>query len=155
MKQRSALVLILVSAISIVCYAGPADSAETEVRKTLADFIRAFDNLDWDRFRASFADDATVFYPREFPNRANGRQEYERTFQKVFDRMRAGRTQGPYMDIQPRDLRLQIAGNVAIVTFHLDDRPGFLNRRTVVLQKQPSGWRIIHLHASEVAAQAK
>jgi ketosteroid isomerase-like protein len=89
-----------------------------------------------------------VFYPREFPNRADGRQEYERTFQKVFDRIRAGRTQGPYMDIQPRDLRLQIAGNVAIVTFHLDDRPGFVNRRTVVLQKQPSGWKIIHLHAS-------
>ena len=155
MKHRSALVLILVSAISIVCHAGPADSAEAEVRKTLADFIQAFDNLDWDRFRASFADDATVFYPREFPNRANGRQEYEKTFQKVFDRIRAGRTQGPYMDIQPRDLRLQIAGNVAIVTFHLNDRPGFLNRRTIVLQKQPSGWKIVHLHASEVAAQAK
>jgi ketosteroid isomerase-like protein len=52
-------------------------------------------------------------------------------------------------------LRLQLAGNVAIVTFHLDDRPGFLNRRTIVLQKQPSGWKIIHLHASEVAAPAK
>ena len=155
MKHRSALVLILISAISIVCHASPADSAEAEVRKTLSDFIQAFDNLDWDRFRASFDDDATVFYPREFPNRANGRREYERTFQKVFDRIRAGRTQGPYMDIQPRDLHLQIAGNIAIVTFHLDDRPGFLNRRTVVLQKQPSGWKIIHLHASEVAAQAK
>jgi ketosteroid isomerase-like protein len=155
MKPRSALALILLSTASIVCYAGPADSAEAEVRKTLSDFIQAFDNLDWDHFRASFADDATVFYPREFPNRANGRPEYERTFQKVFDRIRAGRTQGPYMDIQPRDLRLQIAGTTAIVTFHLDDRPGFLNRRTIVLQKQPSGWKIIHLHASEVAAQAQ
>jgi ketosteroid isomerase-like protein len=155
MKQRSGLVLILLSAISITCYAGPAANAETEVRKTLSDFIQAFDNLEWDRFCAAFSDDATVFYPREFPNRANGRQEYERTFQKVFDRIRAGRTQGPYMDIQPRDLRLQIAGDLAIVTFHLDDRPGFLNRRTVVLQKQPSGWKIIHLHASEVAAQVK
>ena len=155
MKQRSALVLILLSTTSIVCYAGSPGSAEAEVRKTLSHFIQAFDNLDWDRFRASFADDATVFYPREFPNRANGREEYERTFRKVFDRIRAGRTQGPFMDIQPRDLDLQIAGNIAIVTFHLDDRPGFLNRRTVVLQKQPSGWKIIHLHASEVAAQVK
>lgn len=155
MKPRSALVLIFVSAISIVCHAGPADSAEAEVRKTLSDFIRAFDNLEWDNFCAAFSDDATVFYPREFPIRADGRQEYERTFRKVFDRIRAGRTQGPYMDIQPRDLRLQIAGNIAIVTFHLDDRPGFLNRRTTVLQKQPSGWKIIHLHASEVAALAK
>jgi len=148
-------VLIVLSTISIACYAGPADSAEAEVRKTLSDFIQAFDNLEWDRFCAAFSDDATVFYPREFPSRANGRQEYEKTFQKVFDRIRAGRTQGPYMDIQPRDLRLQLAGDTAIVTFHLDDRPGFLNRRTIVLQKQPSGWKIIHLHASEVAAPAK
>jgi ketosteroid isomerase-like protein len=155
MKQRSALVLILLLTISIVCNAGPADSAESEVRKTLSDFIQAFDNLEWNRFCAAFSDDATVFYPREFPNRANGRQEYEKTFQKVFDRIRAGRTQGPYMDIQPRDLRLQIAGKVAIATFHLEDRPGFLNRRTIVLQKQPSGWKIIHLHASEVATQAR
>ena len=147
--------LILVSAISIVCRASVADSAVSEVRKTLSDFIQAFDNLEWDHFCAAFSDDATVFYPREFPSRANGRQEYEKTFQKVFDRIRAGRTQGPYMDIQPRDLRLQLAGDIAIVTFHLDDRPGFLNRRTIVLQKQPSGWKIIHLHASEVAAPAK
>jgi ketosteroid isomerase-like protein len=59
------------------------------------------------------------------------------------------------MDIQPRDLNIQIAGNVAIATFHLDDRPGFMNRRTIVLQRQPSGWKIIHLHASEVATPAQ
>jgi ketosteroid isomerase-like protein len=132
--------------------AAPVGNAEAEVRKTLADFIQAFDNLDWDSFRASFADDATVFYPREFPYLAAGRQEFEQTFQRVFERIRAGRTRGPYMDIQPKGLKLQIAGDVAIATFHLDDRPGFLNRRTVVLQKQSSGWKIIHLHASEVVA---
>jgi ketosteroid isomerase-like protein len=154
MKQRCASLLVLLSLASAHGHAAPA-SAEAEVRSTLAAFIEAFDNLDWDRFRAAFSDDATVFYPREFPHRANGRPELERTFQKVFDRIRAGRTQGPYMDIQPRDLHLQIAGNTAIVTFHLDDRPGFLNRRTIVLQKQPSGWKIIHLHASEVAISAQ
>ena len=137
--------------LPIYGYAAPADRAEGEVRKTLSDFIQAFDNLDWERFRASFADDATVFYPREFPHRADGRQEFEKTFEKVFDRIRAGRTQGPYMDIQPRDLELQIAGDVAIATFHLDDRPGFLNRRTIVLRKQTLGWKIIPLHASEVS----
>jgi ketosteroid isomerase-like protein len=59
------------------------------------------------------------------------------------------------MDIQPRDLELQMSGTVAIATFHLDDRPGFLNRRTIVLRKQPSGWKIIHLHASEVATSVR
>jgi len=28
-------------------------------------------------------------------------------------------------------------------------------RYTLILRKRPSGWKIIHLHASEVAAQAK
>jgi ketosteroid isomerase-like protein len=137
-----------------VCTLAQADdlsSKESEVRKTLADFIQAFDNLEWENFRAAFADDATVFYPRAFPGRANGRPEFERNFRKVFEQVRGGKTKGPYMDLKPRDLRIQMTGDVAIVTFHLDDRPGFLNRRTVVLQKLAGEWKIIHLHASEVA----
>ena len=56
------------------------------------------------------------------------------------------------MDLQPKDLQIQLAGDqVAIATFHLDDRPGFLNRRTIVLQKIERTWKIIHIHASEVA----
>jgi len=55
------------------------------------------------------------------------------------------------MDIQPRKLQIQMLSDVAIVTFHLDDRPGFLNRRTIVFHKTGSGWKIAHLHASEVA----
>ena len=128
-----------------------ARNTQSEVRETLADFIQAFDNLEWDKFRSFFADDATVFYPREFPGRAEGREQFEKYFRKVFDRIRAGRTQAPYMDIQPRDLKLQITSDITIATFHLEDRPGFLNRRTIVLQKQKSGWKIVHLHASEVA----
>jgi ketosteroid isomerase-like protein len=151
MKRACALFLLSLSLACIQSSATPAGNAEAEIRKTLSDFIQAFDNLDWDHFRAAFADDATVFYPRQFPHRANGRDEFERLFKDVFDGIRVGRTQAPYMDIQPRDLQLQMVGTVAIATFHLDDRPGFLNRRTIVLQKQPSGWKIIHLHASEVA----
>jgi ketosteroid isomerase-like protein len=151
MKIASAFFLFAILIASRQANAQALENPEAEVRQTLTTFIHAFNDLDWDHFRLSFADDATVFYPREFPYRADGRQQFEQFFRKVFDRIRAGRTQGPYMDIQPKDLKIQIAGNVAIVTFHLDDRPGFMNRRTVVLQKQASGWKIIHLHASEVA----
>lgn len=141
--------------LAVLCLPAPGQTRSSEVnesavRKTLAAFIQAFDNLDWNRFRSAFADDATVFYPRSFPSRANGRAEFERTFQLVFDQIRAGRKQGPYMDLQPRDLRIQIAEDVAVVTFHLDDKPGFINRRTVVLRKVRTDWKIIHLHASEV-----
>jgi len=39
----------------------------------------------------------------------------------------------------------------ALLHFISNDRPGFLNRRTILLAKQKSSWKIIHLHASEVA----
>lgn len=142
--------LMVVLASTTFAQGDSPGTAESEVRKTLSDFVQAFDNLNWEGFRAAFADDATVFYPREFSRRAEGRADFEKGFQQVFERIRAGRSKGPYMDLQPRDLKIQIAGDVAIATFHLDDRPGFLNRRTVVLQKGASGWKIIHLHASEV-----
>jgi len=55
------------------------------------------------------------------------------------------------MDIQPKDIKVQMLGDSAIVSFHLDDRPGLLNRRTIVLTKTNAGWKIVHLHASEVS----
>jgi len=155
MKKLCALFLIAILASPVFAQAHSQENAEFEVRKTLSEFIQAFDNLDWERFRASFADNATVFYPREFPHRADGRAEFEQTFRHVFEQIQAGRAKGPYMDLRPIDLEIQIAGEIAVVTFHLDDRPGFLNRRTIVLQKAASGWKIIHLHASEVAAAQK
>jgi ketosteroid isomerase-like protein len=122
-----------------------------EVRDALASFVVAFDDLDWETFRLAFSDDATVFYPRAFPERANGRAEFEKTFKVVFDQIRGNKAKSPYMDLQPKDMRIQTFGNVAIATFHLDDRAGFLNRRTIVLNKTDHGWKIVHLHASEVS----
>jgi ketosteroid isomerase-like protein len=69
----------------------------------------------------------------------------------VFEQIRSGKAAAPYMNIQPRQLKLQVFGNVAIATFHLDDKVGFVNRRTVVLNKNETGWKIVHLHASEVS----
>jgi ketosteroid isomerase-like protein len=117
----------------------------------LQDFILAFDSLEWDRFRSFFADDATVFYPRGFAERASGRPQFEANFRQVFEQIRAGRTQPPYMHLQPRDLKVQSYGEIAIATFHLDDRPGVLNRRTIVLRRSKGQWKIVHLHASETA----
>jgi ketosteroid isomerase-like protein len=143
-------VLFLVLSLSLLAQERPA-SAESEVRDALAKFVSAFDNLDWETFRSTFDDGATVFYPRAFPERANGRYEFEKTFKVIFQQIRAGKTAAPYMDIQPKDVSLQIFGDIAIATFHLDDRPGFLNRRTIVLHKTGLGWKIVHLHASEIA----
>jgi ketosteroid isomerase-like protein len=133
---------------SVFAQSRPAD---TDVRGALAHFIRAFDDLDWENFRLAFDDDATVFYPRAIPQRANGRAEFEKGFKAVFQQIRGSKTAAPYMDIQPKDLRIQLFGDLAIATFHLDDKKSFLNRRTIVLRKTDKGWKIVHLHASEVS----
>ncbi len=145
----AAALLLLVHGLSAQASASAAQ--EPVIRAFLAEFISAFDNLEWDKFRNSFTDDATVFYPRGVANRADGRAQYEAHFRLVFEQIRAGTTSGPYMDLQPRDLQVQIIGATAIVTFQLDDRPGFINRRTLVLRKLGGVWKITHLHASEVA----
>lgn len=145
-RTSIAVALLIVAPV----FAQP-QSAEADVRETLARFIRAFDNLDWEQFRLAFDDNATVFYPRAMPERANGREEFEKSFKTVFQQIRGNKTAAPYMDIQPRELRIQAFENVAVVTFHLDDRVGFVNRRTIVLHKTNKGWKIVHLHASEVA----
>jgi ketosteroid isomerase-like protein len=150
MKKICGLLLLALLSPSMGAQTTPENAKQREIQKALSEFIRAFDNLDWEKFRSAFADDASVFYPREFPRRAEGRAEFETIFRRVFEQIRAGRSSPPYMDIQPKDLEIQILGDVAIATFHLDDRPGFVNRRTLVLQKTPAGWKIVHLHASEV-----
>lgn len=127
---------------------------ETEVHAALTHFMRSFESLDWEGFRSAFDDNATVFYPRAFPERASGRAEFEKTFKIVFGQIRGGKAAPPYMHIEPRGLMIQMFEDTAIATFHLDDRAGFLNRRTVVLHKTAAGWKIIHLHASEVAIPA-
>jgi ketosteroid isomerase-like protein len=138
----------------LTAQARPSQGRQEEISRFLSKFITAFDNLDWEKFRNAFTEDATVFYPRERANRANGRIEVEEQFKRVFEQIRAGRSKGPYMNIQPRELRMQVLDDVAIVTFHLDDRPGFINRRTLILRKTEAGWKIAHLHASEVAIAA-
>lgn len=145
----AALLLLLIPASSRA--QDKSTSPESEVQAALAHFVVAFDNLDWENFRLAFDDNATVFYPRGYPGRASGRVEFEKTFKVVFQQIRDGKSQAPFMDIQAKDMQIQVFGDIAIATFLLDDTAGFLNRRTIVLHKSATGWKIVHLHASEVA----
>lgn len=154
MKRKLAFLVLFFIPAPILAQTKAEDTTKAEVQKALQNFITAFDNLDWDKFRAAFADDATVFFPRGFPGRASGRSEFERNFKTVFEQIRTRRTSPPYMDIQPRELEIQVFSGIAIATFHLDDKPHFLNRRTIVLRKSSDSWKIVHLHASEVQTDA-
>ena len=122
------------------------------VRTSAAEFVEAFENLDWDRFEASWADDATVFFPfDDLPKRVEGRGEIMATFRSAFESLPERMDGPPYLSIQPLDTHVQMLGDSAVVTFHLGESRPF-NRRTIVFAKSENKWLIVHLHASRFSA---
>ena len=131
-----------------------SERRDAEVTEAVHRFLRSFENLEWEGFRQSFSDDATVFFPTPEPaRRFSGRKEYESQFKKVFATIRAGsRTkQPPFHRLAPVNQRIDFqTDDVATVTFLLinDQR---IARRTLVMWRDEGEWRIVHLHASNVA----
>lgn len=101
-----------------------------------------------------------MFFPfADAPARADGRQAVEARFRRFFDEalaawQRTGRPGAPRMGITPRDLRVQMAGDVAIVSFHLGaENP---SRRSLVFRHAPAdGWKLLHWHASPAPAASR
>ena len=113
------------------------------LQATLDEFIGGLGALDWERMRDTFAPDAHVFFPfDDSPRRVEGIAAIEDAFRAFFASGSAGR-----IAIEPLDLTMQVFGDIALVTFHLE-RPAGIGRRTVVLRRDAGRWRIAHLHAS-------
>lgn len=115
-------------------------------------FLTAFENLDWGPFRAAFSDSATVFQPvPQMAERVIGPRGIDSTFRAVFATIRARATGGPpYQRLVPSELRIEpLSPGLVLVTFQLrgEDR---LARRTVLFRHEKAGWRILHLHASNM-----
>ena len=69
---RTAIAIVVVAAPQLPAQATARDSAE--VHAALTSFLRAFEDLDWERFHTAFADDVTAFFPTpEPPQRFVGR----------------------------------------------------------------------------------
>jgi ketosteroid isomerase-like protein len=135
----------------------PATQSSAEIEQSLSSFVVAFDNLDWPAFRDCFSSEATVFHPAA-PNakRIDSPDQFEKAWLGVFARIKAasGRTTAPYMDLRPKDLRIQmLSDEIALVTFHLIDG-ATISRRTLVFKRFPGGWKIVHLHASNITTSA-
>ncbi len=136
-----------------------AATAEQEVRAILSDFLRAFENGEIDAMEAAFAG-ATVFPRAIMGGERTGpirRAAYRRArgldpqMRHVVAAWRSSRPGPPYVTLEPRDLEVEVFTDAAVATFHLENGPS-LSRRTFVLAKRDGGWRIVHLHASNVVA---
>jgi len=131
--------------------------AEDSARAALLAFLRAFENCDLPSMEAAFAPDATCFdrAPREpgdlaLYRRAMGMPAGMRQLAATLPRTAAG---PPYQRLDPRNLACKTYGEVAVCTFELDGADS-LGRRTIILRNRGRGWKIIHIHASNVYLKA-
>jgi ketosteroid isomerase-like protein len=116
----------------------------------LSAFLHAFSLLDINAMLDCFAPEATAFFPVEHQRtRLEDRDAIRIAFDSVLQRVRTAGAS--CMALVPENLVMQECGDTAVATFHL--RGDHLSRRTVVLQRQESGWRIVHLHASNAVLE--
>ena len=132
-----------------------ANPKTASVEEALSAFVAAFDNLDWQAFRTCFSTTATIFHPAA-PNTKliDSPDQFEKAWLGVFERIKksSGRSSPPYMSLHPLDLRVEkLSEDVVLVTFHLVDG-GTVSWRTLVFKREPDGWKIVHIHASNITA---
>ena len=149
MMRRTILPVLALSAlVPSPGRAQDSDDLRAQVVEAAEAFVDAFNDLDWERFTAAWAEDATAFMPMpEFPARLDGRDAIVSTFRSVFADFPDRYEGPPYLTIDPVDLRVDVVGRAAIVTFHLGDEAP-RSRRTLVFVQRDGAWRIAHLHAS-------
>jgi ketosteroid isomerase-like protein len=112
----------------------------------MANFMDALNNLDAERISATFAEDATAFFPVAQALRANGRAEIDAVFRRYVEGSKGQKT-----NLAPHDMTVETSGDLALVTFQLPG--GSTARRTFVLRRTGGRWLITHMHASNFRVQ--
>ena len=164
--QKFQLMIIISSLFTISIFQTACNSEgqkideEKEVMAALDKFLRAFENGDFETMEASMTDDAYIFPRAIMSNDSKGpidNANYMRIngldpqMKHVINSLHESGKQPPYMKLEPKDLRITMLKDAAIVTFHLVNGKS-LSRRTLVLSKYAGIWKIIHLHPSNVVS---
>jgi len=128
----------------------------------MREFLRAFENCDLPAMERFFAPDCVSFdqvVAGSTTQAISDFSQYRRCpgMPPLMRRMALDlptRISGPpYHSLEPKDLRVQIFGDTAVTTVHIE-RDGILRRRSIVLAKRNGSWRIVHLHASSIQLNA-
>lgn len=145
--------LMLCSGCATLAPPSPAPvsaQAASEVRVAADKFLVAFDNLEWEPFKAAWAASPSVFFPfPDTPRRIDGKAEVERVFAAFFKDVRATTPGPPYLHLDPQELQVQVFGDSALVTFMLI-REHRISRRSLLFARESGEWKLVHLHASNV-----
>src|SRR5689334_25283 len=141
-----------------VCTASQLSSAPVtesdDPASALRAFLTAFENCDLPLMESFFASDATYF--DRFPPGAVSGPDYvrgqgmPRGMRELAENLPRKGGPPPFHTVNPQDLLVQRAGSVAICSFHLLDEKTFGRRTIVMRQEERSGWKIVHIHASNL-----
>jgi ketosteroid isomerase-like protein len=118
-----------------------------EIQAAAEQFLRALDNLDWERFVASWSSDPSAFYPDD-DTRVDGRAAGLTRFRTMFDQIPLRASGPPYLHLKPRNLRINRYGDAGLVTFMLPDNPGPTPLRSLLFVREAGAWKLAHLHAT-------
>ena len=149
---------MLLAAVALTAPLAAGSTAQAEdVGQFVQGFTADFENLDWERFRARFSDDSTVFFPPQYgAPLAAGRAETDPAWERVFASIKAASKASapPYWKLVPHGLQIMEWPGGALVTFTLGGGEAPLNRRTLVLRQKTGAaagsWEIVHLHGSTI-----
>jgi len=124
------------------------------VQEALSAFLTAFDNLDWP-YSAIVSARRQLFSSRRRRTLGelilpNSSKRHGSPSSSESRRVLIGLLNHTLL-LNRSDLRVEeLSEEVALVTFHLVDG-GLVNRRTLVFKHKTSGWKIVHIHASNIA----
>ena len=74
-----------------------------EIQVAAEHFLRALDNLDWERFVACWSSDPSAFYPGD-DTRVDGRAAVLTRFRTMFEEIPLRASGPPYLNLKPRNL---------------------------------------------------
>ena len=116
------------------------------VNSQLDKFIKAFYDLDSSQLEPLLHKNVTAFFGKGVKTKG-GRIEGKKKVMEIFETYFKDKT-NPIL-INPLKKKLTIYGEIAIVTFELqDDNNTDLKRRTFVMKKENEPFLILHIHAS-------
>ena len=145
-----------------VAFDGGSDADRREVVAALEIYLAANASFDWDALTTTWSHDPSSVFFNMNGHTYVGLPHWTRLWQYYKDRVETG-------GWEPYDVKVTIRGDMALVTCHRTtrrrwkgpeserlaydrDRSAAVSRSTMVLVKEPGGWKTMHVHFSEASA---
>jgi len=145
-----------------VIFDGGSDADRREILDGLDDYLRANATFDWKALQRRWSHDPTNVFFNMNGHTYVGLAHWTKLWQYYGERVETGFW-------EPYDIKVLIRDEMALVTCHRRtkrrwkgpeterlaydvDNPSFGSRSTMVMVKEPSGWKIVHVHFSEANA---